>query len=293
MGTPTNNSVLKAFTILNAFRESDAWLSCTELSHRANMPIASGHRLLQTLEQVGAVIRGPLGRYKPSVLLCSLSRKVSLEAILPQVGQDFVRDLANRFNLTVHIGLLANGMVTYAMKAAGPSAHPIQTKVGSQLEAYCSGLGKVLLSALCEAEFEAFLLEGVLVPLTIHTITNRACLRAEMDRVRRNGFALDNREGHLDVICVAVPIFDNENRVVAALSASDDVHRMTKERQAEVCIALRRCAEQIRCRMFPGFGNVSVMPAPKTGTERFVAKGAAQSDRSGSFQAVPARSQAS
>lgn len=252
MGTPTNNSVMKAFTMLKAFRDSDAWLSCTELSQRANMPIASGHRLLQTLERVGAVIRGPQGRYKPSVLLCSLSRKVSLETILPQVAQDFVRDLANAYDLTVHIGVLESGMVTYAVKAAAPAAYPIQTKVGSQLEAYCSGLGKVLLSALSREAFETFLLEGDLVPLTEHTITNGACLRAEMERVRRDGFAVDDREAQLDVICIAVPILDNEGRVVAALSASDEVSRMTRERRMELCVALRKCAEKIRGKMFPG-----------------------------------------
>ena len=293
MGTPTNNSVLKAFTILNAFRESDAWLSCTEISQRANMPIASGHRLLQTLEQVGAVIRGPQGRYKPSVLLCSLSRKVSLETILPQVGQDSVRELANAFNLTVHIGVLENGMVKYAMKAAGPSAHPIQTKVGSQLEAYCSGLGKILLSALSREEFEAFLLEGDLVPLTVHTITNGACLRAEMDRVRSEGFAVDDREAQLEVICVAVPIFDNENRVVAALSASDEVSRMTIGRQAEICIALRECAQRIRCRMFPGIEKVSVLRPPQRGSGPFLAKGTRHSAASRSLQDIPARPRAS
>lgn len=252
MGTPTNNSVLKAFTMLKAFRDSDAWLSCTELSQRVNMPIASGHRLLQTLEQVGAVIRGPQGRYTPNVLLCSLSRKVSLEAILPQVGRDLIQELATVFNLTVHIGVLESGMVTYAAKATAPGAYPIQTKVGAQLEAYCSGLGKVLLSALSQEEFETFLMEGDLVPLTAHTITSGAGLRVEMERVRANGFAIDDREAQFDVVCVAVPILDTEGRVVASLSASDKASRMTAEHQMEVCAALRRCAEQMRRKIFPG-----------------------------------------
>jgi IclR family acetate operon transcriptional repressor len=293
MGTPTNNSVLKAFTILNAFRDSDAWLSCTELSQRANMPIASGHRLLQTLEQVGAVIRGPQGRYKPSILLCSLSRKVSLETILPQVGRDLVRDLANAFNLTVHIGVLDSGMVMYAMKSAAPAAYPIQTKVGSKLEAYCSGLGKVLLSALSVEEFETFMLEGVLVPLTAHTITNGACLRAEMDRVRRDGFAVDDREAQLDIVCVAVPIFDNEHRVVAALSASDAVSRMTEARRMEICVALRICAEQIRSKMFPGSYSSSTAPRPKTRPEFFGVDGAGVAVGTRERQVMPVRPRAS
>jgi len=251
VGTPTNNSVLKAFTVLRAFRDADEWLSCTELCQRAKLPIASGHRLLQTLERVGAVIRGPQGRYKPGVLLFSLSRKVSLGTILRQVSQGLTSELAELFNLTVHIGVLENGMVTYAVKTCGSTAYPIRTTVGSQLEAYCSGLGKALLAGLSQEEFESFLLEGELVPLTVHTITNRAALRAEIERVRLSGYATDDRESQLDVVCVAVPIIDNEGKMVAALSASDQVRHMTRERQLELRAALRRCADQIAQKMFP------------------------------------------
>ena len=184
-------------------------------------------------------------------------------------------------------------MVKYAMKAAGPAAHPIQTQVGSQLEAYCSGLGKILLSALSHEEFEAFLLEGVLVPLTAHTITNGACLRAEMNRVRGDGFAIDDREAQLDVICVAVPIFDNENRVVAALSASDEASRMTSARQAEICIALRQCADRIRCRMFPGIAGGSVVLSSPRRAGLFVAGGVQHSPAGRISPDTVARPQAS
>ena len=256
MGTPTNNSVLKAFTVLRAFRDADEWLSCTELCLRAKLPIASGHRLLQTLERVGAVLRGPQGRYKPGVLLFSLSRKVSLGTILRQVSHGLTSELAAQFNLTVHIGPLENGTVTYAVKACSPTAYSTRTTVGSQLEAYCSGLGKVLLSGLSGEELESFLLEGELVPLTVHTITNRAALRTEIERVRRSGYAIDDRESQLDVVCVAVPITDNEGKVVAALSASDKVSHMTRERQVELRAALRRCADQIGQKMFPDVEGV-------------------------------------
>ena len=54
MTTPRNQSVFKAFAMLKSFRRSDEWLTSSELSRRANLPEASGYRLIQTLEEIGA-----------------------------------------------------------------------------------------------------------------------------------------------------------------------------------------------------------------------------------------------
>ena len=57
MATPKNQSVLKAFAVLRSFRNRDEWLTSSEVSRRAKLPEASGYRLLQTLEQIGVVMR--------------------------------------------------------------------------------------------------------------------------------------------------------------------------------------------------------------------------------------------
>jgi len=69
---------MKAFAILKAFRGPDEWLTSCELSRRANLPEASGYRLIQTLEEIGAVVRGARGRYRPGLLLLSLSHNVTI-----------------------------------------------------------------------------------------------------------------------------------------------------------------------------------------------------------------------
>ena len=72
MATPRNQSVFKAFAMLKSFRDPGEWLTSSELSRRANLPEASGYRMIQTLEEIGAVVRGPRGRYRPGMLLVSL-----------------------------------------------------------------------------------------------------------------------------------------------------------------------------------------------------------------------------
>lgn len=61
---------MKAFAILKAFHDPEEWVTSCELSRRAKLPEASGYRLIQTLEDIGAVVRGPRGRYRTDFCFC-------------------------------------------------------------------------------------------------------------------------------------------------------------------------------------------------------------------------------
>ena len=251
MATPKNHSVMKAFAILKAFHDPEEWVTSCELSRRANLPEASGYRLIQTLEDIGAVVRGPRGRYRTGLLLLSLSRNVTVTELLRNASQALMAEWAQRLNLTMHMGVLEQGMVTYVAKVAAPGAFPVYTKVGGQLEAYCSGLGKVLLASLPEEQMEGVIMDGALVPLTPYTITSAPALRAELKRVREQGYALDDRENHANMRCIAVPVLDRDGRAVAALSASDTVEHMTQARLQEVRDVLFGVAVQLRQKLYP------------------------------------------
>lgn len=251
MATPKNFSVMKAFAILKGFRAPDEWLTSCELSRRANLPEASGYRLIQTLEEIGAVVRGPRGGYRPGPLLLSLSHNVTLNELLRDAGHGRMTELARSLKLTTHLAVLEKGMVTYIAKVTAPGAFSVHTRVGAQLEPYCSGLGKVLLAALPDEEVESFILDGELVALTPYTITTAHALRAEIRRVRAQGFAVDDREHRADMRCTAVPVLDGEGRTVAALSASDAAERMTPKRQLEIREALFEVAAALRHKLYP------------------------------------------
>lgn len=251
MATPKNQSVLKAFSMLRSFHRPDEWLTSCELSRRANLPEASGYRLIQTLEQIGAVVRGPRGRYRPGMLLVSLSHNVAIGDLLREASTDIITQLANSFDLTVHLGLLEGGMVTYIAKVCTSTSLSPHTRLGAQLEAYCSGLGKVLLAALPDDQLEGFIMDGALVALTPFTITDGAKLRAELQKVRKLGYAVDDREIRPDMRCVAVPIHDGDGRTVAAMSATEHADRMTVTRQVEVRDALVQAARALERKVYP------------------------------------------
>jgi DNA-binding IclR family transcriptional regulator len=246
-----NQLVLKAFAMLRCFQSSDEWVTGGELSRRANLPQASGYRLIQTLEKIGAVIRGPRGRYRPGMLLVSLSHNVAIGDLLRNSSQSLVVALAKRFDLTIHLGMLEEGMVSYVSKVATPNAFPINTRVGAQLEAYCSALGKVLLSGLSRERLDSVILDGDLVPLTHNTIIAPHLLRTELEKVHRQKYAVDNGEADADIVCIAVPICDTEGRMIAAMSASDHASRMDDRQQMMIRDALWAAVVQLEQKVFP------------------------------------------
>ena len=249
--TKKNNLVRKTFSILRAFQHADECLTSQELSKRANMPKASCHRLVQTLEEVGVLTRGPHGRYRLGMMLSSLSRNVASNDLLREVASPILGDLAARRNLTLHLGVLEGGMVLYLTKVATRTSFPTHTRPGCYLEAYCSGLGKVLLSALQEDQLESFILDGDLVALTPNTITERGALRSELRQVRALGFAIDNCESRMDTYCVAVPIRDCDGNVIAAISATCDAQSITQDTIPAICDELSSAASMFSERLYP------------------------------------------
>ncbi|HEY2010608.1 MAG TPA: IclR family transcriptional regulator [Rhizomicrobium sp.] len=247
-----NNLVWKSFSILCAFRHPHECLTSHELSRRANLPKASCHRLVQTLEEVGAIVRGASGRYRLGMLLSCLSQNVAVKELLREVGRPLLLDLAIRLDMTIHLGMLENGMVDYLSKVATPTSFASHTRSGARLEAYCSGLGKVLLAALQEDELESFILEGELVALTPHTITDRSALLQELVKVRRQGFAVDDCEARIDTRCVAVPVRDLSDKVISAISATGNAQTVTSDQIPFIHRELLRTAGLFSEKLFDG-----------------------------------------
>jgi DNA-binding IclR family transcriptional regulator len=252
--TPRNHSVQKAFSLLTSFRGPDEWVTNAELSRRTGLSEACAHRLMKTLEEIGAVVRNTRGSYRPGMVLASLSKDVAIGDLVRATSQDALVDLAARLKGVVHVGVLENGMVTYAAKVGGPICIPIPSRVGAQQEAYCCALGKVLVAGLDDHQLEEFLHDGKLIALTPQTITSVKELRLEIQAVRQCGYAVDDREVFQTICCVAAPILDPDGRTIAAISLSDTSEHMGIGWRDKVSEALISTAEMVTRKIYPSYG---------------------------------------
>lgn len=257
MATPKNLSVQKAFALLRAFRSPDEWVTNAALARRTGLSEACAHRLMKTLEEIGAVVRDKRGCYRPGMVLATLSKDVAIGDLIRATSEQTLLDLAARLKGVVHVGVFNNGMVTYAAKFGEAPNVQIPSRVGAQQEAYCSALGKILLAGLPVQQLEDFLYDDDLVALTPQTITTVSGLRSEIGLVRQRGYALDNCEAFQTICCVGAPIRDPAGNITAAISFADGAGNLCRTWEEEVAGQLLATADAIAQKIFPVYERVA------------------------------------
>jgi DNA-binding IclR family transcriptional regulator len=146
--------------------------------------------------------------------------------------------------LTVHLGVIEDDMVTYVVKEHG-GGPLLFTRSGTQLDAYCSAIGKMLLATLPARELDRYLSSGPLIPLTSHTITEPDKLRRTLQRVRVEDLAIDAEEAADNLRCIAVPVRDRRGIIVSAVSAARQLDPGRRLNDDRILNDLRVCAARI------------------------------------------------
>ena len=219
-GTPQIASLTRALLTLEAMISGGRTRNLSDVARDLGMPVATVHRQVTTLVAEGFLVRLANGHYAAGARLARMLGHVDEKQLIASAAAPVLHRLASRLGCVVQLGTFENDMVTYRIKI-GEGAGDLFTKVGMQLEAYCSGIGKVLLAHLPEGEREDYLAAGPFPALTPNTIVDPDRLRIALRHVRQHGFATDDGEIHDGIFCVAVPIHSAaDDRVLAAISVT-------------------------------------------------------------------------
>jgi len=204
--------------------------------------------MVKTLEEYGQLRACRRGHYVAGPRILHLLASVDPHHVDAEIARPMIRKLAKSVGQTVHLGVLEGDMTTYLVKERRVD-DALLTREGMQLESYCSGIGKVLLAHLPEADRERYLSGGPFVRLTQNTIVNPDELRQQLKAVRAAGYAIDDREIAPDLYCLAVPILRPDRSATLALSVSSiDQGKFEKSRDA-LLKKLTQTAEQIARRL--------------------------------------------
>ena len=218
-GTPQIASLHRTLVMLEAVIDDGGLQSIAAIARTIDMPVATAHRQVATLVAAGYLARSANSRHVAGPRLLHLAHKLDEKQVIANAAAPVLHRLAAKVGSIVQLGTLENDMVTYRLKT-GRGAQDLFTRTGLQLEAYCSGIGKVLLANLPDAAREAYLSAGPFVALTPHTMTDPVVLEQALHDVRTQGYARDDGEMAEDLMCVAVPIRTPDGRVPAAISVS-------------------------------------------------------------------------
>jgi len=156
-----------------------------------------------------------------------------------------LRVLTHVTDETANLSTLSDGRVVYLESVAADRAIGLYAPPGSIAPAYCTAMGKVLLSNLGEIELHQWLAEHELTAVTANTVTNSAVLKTQLLEIRNQGYAIDNEEWVEGVRCVAAPIQDYTGRVVAAASVSIPLARFTDDRKQDILRAVKQACTAI------------------------------------------------
>lgn len=205
--------------MLEAVLADSGQRSVSAIARDLKMPVPTAHRQVKTLVLDGYLSAGQGKRYFAGPRLLALLQRLDEKQVITNVAAPVLHRLAGQIRSVVQLGTFENDMVTYRLKT-GQGAGNLFTRVGMQLEAYCSGMGKVLLAHLPLDQRAAYIANGDFIPLTDNTIVEPEALIEELEKVLAEGYAIDNSEIAEGLRCLAVPIRQPDGRVLAAISAS-------------------------------------------------------------------------
>ncbi|PSK99529.1 IclR family transcriptional regulator [Murinocardiopsis flavida] len=211
-----SQTVQRAIVIIETLAEDPRTLS--EMADVLGVHRSTALRLLQTLEGSGFARRRGDGRYTVGTRLISIAQQTLEGLDLRGLAHPHLRRLNSACGHTVHLAQLIGDEVIYVDKIDGTEGVRMYSRVGRPASLHASGVGKSILAQL-PPERAAGLLDGA--ELTAHTestFTDRAALEAELDAIRRRGWAVDDGEFEDFMNCVSAPIADSTGQVVAALS---------------------------------------------------------------------------
>jgi IclR family pca regulon transcriptional regulator len=198
----------------------------SEVARATGLSRAAARRFLLTLEQLGYV-RQAGGRFALTPRVLELGYAYLSSLTLPEVAQPHLERLVTQVQESSSVSLLDGDDVVYVARVPTRRIMSVTISVGTRFPAYATSMGRVLLAGLPEDEVDARLSRTDLRKLTARTIIAAEALRDEIDRVRRQGYAIVDEELEAGLRSIAAPIHDSAGAVAAAVNLSVQASRTT------------------------------------------------------------------
>ncbi len=212
-------SLARGLEVVVAFDADHPEMTLTEVARRTGYSRATARRFLHTLVELGYMrTDGKVFALTPQVLRLGTAYLTGLG--LPELAQPHLERLSAALGESTSVAVLDGTDVVYVARVATRRIMSVGISVGTRFPAYATSMGRVLLAALEESALAEYLADADLRALTPRTIHEPDALRAELESVRQQGWALVDQELERGLTSIAAPIVDAHGVVVAALNVS-------------------------------------------------------------------------
>ncbi|MDQ0765345.1 IclR family transcriptional regulator domain-containing protein [Streptomyces canus] len=219
-------SLERGLAVIRAFDADRPELTLSEVARACGLTRAAARRFLLTLADLGYVrADGRAYRLTPRVLELGYSYLSSFS--LAQIAVPHLEQLVENTRESSSLCVLDGDDTVYVARVPARRIMTAAITVGTRFPAHVTSVGRVILAHLPQEEIEARLAHVELTPLTARTIVSADLLRAELDRVRRQGYAVVDQELEEGLRSIAAPVRDRGGEVVAAVNIPVQAGRTT------------------------------------------------------------------
>jgi len=243
-------SIERALDILELFLQGTDEMSVTEIGKSLGLHKSTVFRTLETLEEKGFVRQNPNNsKYRLGLQIYLLGMRFRESEPITNILYPYAKALSDQFNEVVNIHALYKGntdslQLVMLEKIQSPQVLNLSPSIGFIGPCHCSASGKCLLAYTSPDYIKQFIgkpLRGY----TEHTITDWNVLLKNLETIREQGYSVDLEEREVGLTCIAAPIFNKRNKLVASISIAGPMARIHGQKTQEIILAVKRTAQQI------------------------------------------------
>nr|WP_306912476.1 IclR family transcriptional regulator [Arthrobacter sp. B3I9] len=240
----------KALGLLVLLGDEPRGASAADLSRRAELPFSTTYRLLGSLTRDGFVDYEPDGRrYHLGLRVFQLGQRVSNHHGFAGTALPILRRVTEETGEATILSVRDGVHHLTVNKVDGPQTFRVTSDPGHLGALHTTSVGKALVAFADDASRTELLESLELEPLTQFSITDREAFRAEIDLVRRRGFATMDEENELGMRAVAVPVFNAQGQAFASLATAVPVFRMSMDALEALVPLLQSAAAELAARL--------------------------------------------
>jgi IclR family pca regulon transcriptional regulator len=240
-------SLARGLAVIRAFTQQRRHLTIAQLSQRTAIPRAAVRRCLYTLSMLGYVGSEDGRTYALRPRILALGHAYLSSTPLVYAVQPLLDQITSLLHESSSLAVLEGDEILYIARSSTTTRLlSIDLGIGSRLPAYCTSMGRVLLAGLSDTEIDLYLSRVKLVKLTTRTVSTADELKAALNAIRRDGYAVVDQELEIGLRSIAVPVSDRGGRSVAAINIGTQSSRVSvAEMESKFLPPLRAAAHEL------------------------------------------------
>jgi IclR family KDG regulon transcriptional repressor len=213
------NTIRRTLRIIETICTEKSGLTASELAKMHGVSAPLMHSYIRSILKEGWIFRDrDTRKVYPTVKILGIGSHVASNNEVTEICHPTLSDLCRELRSTIHLAVREGDLGVCVDKVGHSEAIPSITRIGMSFDLYATALRKAILAFLSREEIESYLSRIELIPYTRNTIVDKGDLLRELEKIRKNGYSVDNAEHRLDLRAIGVPIFDYSNQVIASIS---------------------------------------------------------------------------